>query len=334
MSELKVAIVGAGLAGTWHARYARRAGGAVVAVVDPYAPAAEALAHRVGGARTFAVLSDCLAGAAVDVVHICTPGTTHATLVSESLDARKHVLVEKPATQTLEELRACLDLASQHDRKFSVVHQFPHQRGVRSIRAKLDRLGELVSLSFATCSAGGEGRTAEQRREILLDILPHPVSLFFNLLGERLDAAALEVTRFDSHELVVNGMCDDVRVDLRIDLRGRPTLNQLVATGTRATAYADLFHGFSFIDTASQAAPLTKMARPFRMGADLLTAATINLAIRTIQRDTAYPGLRELIEGFYNAVRTNSPAPVIAAEMILVAEAVDHVRASALEQVR
>jgi predicted dehydrogenase len=324
MGQNRVAIVGAGLAGRWHARYVGRVGAKVVAVVDPNPPAATALAKHVGGVPTFASLQQCLSE--IDVAHICTPGPSHAAIIVEALQAKKHVLVEKPATQTIDELQRCLDLAAQHRLRFSAVHQFPWQRGMRSLRAKRDRLGEITSLSFATCSAGGDGRTAEQRREILLDILPHPLSLFAALLGPAIDVDEFDVIRFDSDELVLAGMCNGVRLDARIDLRGRPTLNELVATGTRATAHADLFHGFCFFDSANEASRMTKMTRPFRFGADLLSAATVNLAIRALSLDLAYPGLRELIDAFHRAVRFNSPAPVSAEEMMFVAKTMQHVR--------
>ena len=93
MPPLRGAIVGAGLMGGWHARYASRAGGRVVAVVDSDEAAASALVRRYPGARRFRDLADCLSAGEVDVVHVCTGAASHPRLAETALMADRKSVV-------------------------------------------------------------------------------------------------------------------------------------------------------------------------------------------------------------------------------------------------
>lgn len=323
--RLEIAIVGAGLMGRWHAHYVTRAGGRVVAVVDPREEAAGALAARHGGAKVHTSLEAALARGGIDAVHICTGLDSHVSLAEAALRARKHVLIEKPLAGTMDETRRLLELASEKRVLIVPVHQFPFQRGMRKLIKKRERLGEIARMVYRTCSAGGDGKTAEARREVLLEILPHPVSLFGAMLGEQVREIEWRVRAYSDDDLVMGGMAEGVDVAIAISLRGRPTCNELMVTGTRASAVADLFHGFAMMDRGAVSRG-SKMLRPIRMGGGLLMTAGMNLAGRAVRREPAYPGLSELIGGFYDSIRYNSLAPILPAEMLLTAGLLDRVR--------
>ena len=98
-SDLRVAVLGAGMMGAFHAKAlsSRVRGARVTVVSDVFAEKAEALAAEVG-AR---VVDDPIAAIddpEVDAVLIATPGATHESQVNACLDARKPVLCEKPLT--------------------------------------------------------------------------------------------------------------------------------------------------------------------------------------------------------------------------------------------
>ena len=65
--------------GSWHARYAVRAGAAITGIIDRDAAAAR-LRSEFPSARRYSDLPTCFAQESVDVVHICTPPSTHAEL--------------------------------------------------------------------------------------------------------------------------------------------------------------------------------------------------------------------------------------------------------------
>jgi predicted dehydrogenase len=55
--------------------------------------------------RRYASAAEVFGDAEVELVSICTPTDTHASLAAAALEAGKHVLVEKPLATTIEEVR-------------------------------------------------------------------------------------------------------------------------------------------------------------------------------------------------------------------------------------
>jgi predicted dehydrogenase len=70
----------------------------------------------------------------VDAVVIATPVATHYELARASLEAGKHVLVEKPLTSTSDEAERLIDLAARRGRVLMVDHTFVYTSAVRRIR--------------------------------------------------------------------------------------------------------------------------------------------------------------------------------------------------------
>lgn len=327
MTPLRVAIVGAGLMGRWHAHYAAKAGAEVVAIVDRQAQAAMALHRNYPGAKVFPDLADVLQTCPVEVVHICTRLDSHLPLAEVALHAGKHVLLEKPAAGSVPETAQLVQLARRVSRRICVVHQFPFQRGFQQLRHNLNRLGELVRVTFHTCSAGGAGRTDAECRAILLEILPHPVSLFCALLDQEMQNCSWTVLTFTNQDLEIAGKWHGTQLRIQISLRGRPTRNALTVIGTQGTGHVDLFHGYCLFE-AGTVSRIAKLMQPFRYGTSLVVAAAGNLVRRAWKSEPAYPGLGELIDRFYQSVRDETPAPISAEEMREVAVLMDRVRAA------
>ena len=121
--KLKVAVVGAGSLGKEHARiYSELASGSVlefVGVCDSNPETARRVAerHRV---RVFASVAE--AASASDALSVATPTSTHFELAKELLTAGKHVLVEKPMTDTTESAAELVRLAQQRNCVLQVGH--------------------------------------------------------------------------------------------------------------------------------------------------------------------------------------------------------------------
>lgn len=326
MSGARVAVVGAGLMGRWHASAASLAGAEVAAVVDVRPDAARVLASRYRNASGFADLETALSAAPIDVVHVCTPTAEHAALVGTALERGCHALVEKPLAESLAETEALLALAQERGLAVNPVHQFPFQPGFRHVLERRERLGELVRVSYRTCSAGGEGWPPEERRRVLLEILPHPVSLLHHLFRLSFDLVELEIVRFTEDDLDLVGALGNTRLDVSISLRGRPTRNELEVVGERASALVDLFHGYALVERG-RVSRSAKALRPFAVGGQLMAKAGGNLASRALRREPAYPGLRELIRRFHVAALAGREPPVPDAETLAAARLLQRVRA-------
>ena len=70
----------------------------------------------------------------IDAIIIATPPTTHFDLALEALQAGKHVLVEKPFTETSEQAIRLIDEASRRKRVLMVDHTFVYTGAVRKMR--------------------------------------------------------------------------------------------------------------------------------------------------------------------------------------------------------
>ena len=108
--KLRAGVAGAGVFGGYHAnKYAESEQADLVAIFDLNLDRAQERASSLG-ATGFNDFKDFLA--AIDVVTIATPATTHAGLAAQAIDAGKHVLVEKPiamATADADQLIAAAD---------------------------------------------------------------------------------------------------------------------------------------------------------------------------------------------------------------------------------
>ena len=311
--------------GSCHRAAARACGAQIVAVVDPDAEAAAALAGKDADAASFTDLDTCLRALSPEVVHVCAPPEAHLSLVQQAVDASCHVLVEKPVVRSRAELAEILDGAAGAGVQVVPVHQFPFQRGVREILAARESLGEIVAVSYRTSSAGGRGWSPAARRDLVADILPHAASLFW-AFAPGFDAEQLDV-EVDGEEAWVAGRSGGVRLEAFVTLRGRPPRNELEVVGTRASATADLFHGFAVFDRGSVSG-WGKATRPLAAGARLLGTAGANGVGRLLRREFAYPGLRELVDEFYAGLEDARGAPLTEAELIAATTLVERARPS------
>jgi predicted dehydrogenase len=320
-TRLRVAIVGAGLMGRWHADAAVRLGVTVAAIVDPDAVRARQLSAHHPRATVATSLADVLTD--VDVVHVCAPSRTHVGLITEALEAGRHVLVEKPVAPSTEIVAALLELAARRRVFLCPVHQFPFQAGFLAALDRIPVMGPLRQVSYATCSAGAEGQDAASTARVAAEILPHPLSLFARL-WPAIANVEWSVRGPAAGEIRALGQVDDVGLSISISMSGRPTMNEIQLIGARGTTTVNLFHGFA-VTTNGRVSRVRKATKPLSDAAGTAAAATGNLVKRAWAREAAYPGLRRLMALFYTAIRGEGPCPLSAEETLAVAHAGDRI---------
>lgn len=328
MNTPGVAVVGAGLMGTWHARAARQAGAGVLAVVDPDPARAEQLTARHRTARPVATLAEALDDSRISAVHICTPPGTHAALAMQALSGGAHVLMEKPFTDSLQTTRDVLASATRHNRLAVPVHQFSFQAGVLRALALRDEIGPVRHIRFLACSAGAQGGGAALSEQVAVEILPHPLSLVARFLPRALGDVDWHVQRPAPGEWLVNGVAGAVGIEIAVSMASRPPVNELCILGERGTVHADLFHGFAVLESPNPSRR-HKIWRPILHAGRTLLRGSANLVGRGMSGEVAYPGLRNLVRAFYSAIAGASPTPIASEETLAVAEAWAAIQASA-----
>ena len=119
----RVGVLGVGSLGKEHARiYADLAQAGLVrfvGVFDVQTEAAKANAEK-HGVRAFATVNELLSE--VDAVSVVTPTVTHYALAREALRAGKHVLVEKPMTDSAEQAGELVGFAQTAELVLQVGH--------------------------------------------------------------------------------------------------------------------------------------------------------------------------------------------------------------------
>lgn len=318
----RVAVVGAGLMGGWHADAVARAGFRVAAVCDPDERRAAALAARHPGALVFTDPGAALTREVADAVHLCTPLPTHAPLAARAMDAGLHTLVEKPLAVGAAATGELLAHAARQGVLLCPVHQYVFQPGALAAPAALAAIGRLLHVDATACSAGAEGGDDAHRDAIAASVLPHALSLLARLAPAVLAGATWRVLRPRAGELRADGVGDGVTVSLMVSMAGRPTTNTLRLIGERGTVHLDLFHGFA-VRERGEVSRRRKIVHPFLLAGGTLAAAAANLAGRAARREPAYPGLRELVRRFHEAARDGGPAPIPPEETMQVARAWD-----------
>src|ERR1700742_275166 len=115
-SKVRVAVLGVGSLGKEHARiYSELAKAGHVEFSGVYDVSSESARKFAQKYQVRAFGSAGEAAAAADALNIVTPTTTHYELAKTLLEQGKHVLVEKPMTDSSEEAADLIQLASKNN---------------------------------------------------------------------------------------------------------------------------------------------------------------------------------------------------------------------------
>jgi len=169
---LKIAVIGAGHMGRFHAeKFARLPGVELAAVVDPDPARAQVSDYRkiLGG---------------VEAAVIAVPTNLHHEVARACLEKGVHVLVEKPIAATLKEADDLVSLARQK----SLVLQVGHvQRYSNAFKALAKRVERALYID-AERLAGFKQRGAEV--DVILDLMIHDLDLALSLARAEVSAVS------------------------------------------------------------------------------------------------------------------------------------------------
>jgi predicted dehydrogenase len=313
--------------GRHHAKAAVAAGASIAAIVDQNGEAAASLARSFPGATVETCIERALASTSPGVAHICTPLPTHGPLGELVAGAGLHALVEKPLAATGAEAHHLHDRFARAGKLACPTHQYAFQRSVARAADWLQGAGTLRRIAFDICSAGAANGLDPD--EVVADILPHPLSMVQKLLPSvDLGTLAWSCIRSSPGEWVVTAPIAGAMLIIQISMGGRPTRFLTRLTADAGSIELDNFHDYAVV-LPGAVSRRAKIAQPFIRNGLGMIAAGWNLTSRAARGESAYPGLRTLVEQFYTAVRTGSPSPITAQDSIAVAEARDRIVALA-----
>ena len=115
-----------------------------------------------------------------DIIVISTPVDTHYNLAKKSLEAGKHIWVEKPFTSTSKQAEELIEIAERKNLKIFVDHTFIYNGAVIKIKDLIDKneLGNIIYFDSERINLGLFQRDVN----VVWDLAPHDLSIMTYLL--------------------------------------------------------------------------------------------------------------------------------------------------------
>lgn len=191
MPPIKTALLAYGLSGKiFHAPFlAANEGFELYAVLERNNQKAK---HDFPDVKSFASLEELLVDESIELVVVNTPNNTHFELAKQCLLAKKHILLEKPATATPEEFLELIALAKSVNKQLLV---YQNRRWSSDICAakeiiKSGKVGEIIEVHLRfdryrpTISAKGFKENELPGSGILYDLGSHLIDQAISIFGK------------------------------------------------------------------------------------------------------------------------------------------------------
>lgn len=184
----RLALLGAGRIGKVHAKaIASDKRAKLVAVVDAFADAAQAIADETGCA--ISTIDAVLENADIDAVIICTPTNTHADLIERFARAGKAIFCEKPIDLDVARAQACIDVVKETGAKIMLGFNRRFDPHFRAVRKAIDD-GQIGKVEMVTITSRDPGAPPPEyitvSGGIFRDMTIHDFDIARYLLGEEI----------------------------------------------------------------------------------------------------------------------------------------------------
>jgi len=173
--QIRTAVVGTGYFGRFHANhYIKNPDANLVAVVD----VDEARAHKMAeefGAEAVTDYRQILDK--VDAVSIAVPTPLHFEVAKDLIAAGRHVLIEKPITDTVESAKIITAMAEERGTILQVGHIERYSAAYRVISERIDRPLYLEGYRIAPWKTRGV------EVDVILDLMIHDIDMIIGLVN-------------------------------------------------------------------------------------------------------------------------------------------------------
>ena len=227
----------------------------LVTVCDMNEGLARQMASKFNISRYYTDFSRMLLEEEVDIVDICTPPQTHATLVIKALEAGHHILIEKPMALNLSDADRMIKVAKMKGVRLCVVHNELFLPVVMKARSMISRgiIGDITGIHIK--DSWPRDNDLIQNKDhwchklpggLFGEMLPHSLYLASALLGA-LEPVVVHAQKLSKYDWVVAD-------ELRIIMENKSSLATLTLSanwpedtmaldifGTKMNLYVDLW---------------------------------------------------------------------------------------------
>ncbi len=152
---MKLGIIGYGGMGHWHGQNAPRAGVKIVGAYDVDPKRLEMA--REEGIKTYDDLESFLSNDEMNFVLVATPNDVHKEQAIAAMEAGKHVMVEKPATLSVQDWDDMVEVSKKTGRILTVHQNRRWDRDYRVMRKVVESgsIGKVLSIESRVFGTGG-----------------------------------------------------------------------------------------------------------------------------------------------------------------------------------
>lgn len=141
----------------------------------------------------------------VDGVVIAVPTAFHYEVAKECLKQGKHILLEKPLTNNLDQAQELIELAQQTNRALHVGH-------VERFNGAIQELKKIINQPLLIeCHRMGPFSSRVQKDSVVLDLMIHDIDLVLNIMNSPVKKISAHGTKIHSNS------CDVASVQLRFE---------------------------------------------------------------------------------------------------------------------
>lgn len=155
----------------------------LVAVADASPAALERVARRYPGVRCTTDWTDFLKNPSIDAIAIATPVTTHFPLGRAALRSGRHVLIEKPIANSVDQASILVEEAAARNLVLMVDHTFCYTPAVEKMR-ELVTAGDLGDIYYYISNRVNLG-LFQADVDVIWDLAVHDVSILQHCLGSQ-----------------------------------------------------------------------------------------------------------------------------------------------------
>jgi predicted dehydrogenase len=125
-------------------------------------------------------VNEVLKDPSIDAIAIATPVSTHFDLAKRALLSDKHVWLEKPMTEKVEQGEELIGLAQKKNKTLLVDHTFVYTGAVQKIKELIEKgeLGDLIYYDSIRVNLG----LFQQDVDVIWDLAPHDISIMDYLM--------------------------------------------------------------------------------------------------------------------------------------------------------
>ncbi|MBN1129336.1 MAG: Gfo/Idh/MocA family oxidoreductase [Chitinispirillaceae bacterium] len=181
--SLKIGVIGYGYWGPNIVRNFMAANDAeVVAVSDKNTDVLMKVRKLYPSIKVASDANEVIDDPAIDAVAIVTPVSAHFDLAMHALEHDKHLFVEKPFTQTVDQAKIIIDLAARKQRTVMVDHTFLFTGAVRKAKELIDsrQMGDVYYYDSTRVNLG----LFQHDVNVVWDLAPHDFSIMRYVLPE------------------------------------------------------------------------------------------------------------------------------------------------------